>query len=202
MASKNQALESAKKYIFVMAFAGMFILGVFMMIARPWKNTSDEENIKLTNLQKILTDNYDVNYPENPRLVADKYCAIMKAFYGETYSKEEFRKMVEQLIKLYDEEFLALQTDYASTMEADVSQKMTDGYSISAYVIPDTDTDVSYFTQDGRNCAGMDLKFSIRNGTRTDEVFYTMIFRQEKETGRWKILGWQISNNQQTNLIG
>lgn len=202
MDSKNQAMESAKKYIVLMALGGMLVLGIFLMLARPWNKTSDEESMKLTPVQKITTDNLDLYYPENPRLVAEKFCAIMKALYGESYSKEEFAVMVEQLTKLYDEEFLALQTDYAATMETDVSQKLTDGYTISNYVIPDSETEVTYFIQDNRNCAGMDVTFSVRNGTRTEEVPYTFIFRKEKDTGRWKILGWQISDSGQTNLIG
>ena len=202
MSSKNQAIEKAKKYIVLMALAAMLILGAFTMLARPWKKTSDEETMKLTTVQKITTDNLDMYYPENPRLVMGKYCAIMKALYGETYNNDEFTIMVQQLMKLYDEEFLALQPDYIATMETDVSQKMTDGYTISNYVIPDSETEVTYFVQENRNCAGMDVTFSIRNGTQTDEVQYTFVFRKESDTGRWKILGWQIVDGRQTNLIG
>ena len=47
------------KYIVMMIFAAALILGVFLMISRPFGKKSDEDNMVLNKVQRITTDNLE-----------------------------------------------------------------------------------------------------------------------------------------------
>lgn len=181
------------KYIVMMIFAAALILGVFLMISRPFGKKSDEDNMVLNKVQRITTDNLEMYYPENERKVVSKYYEIMEVMYEESYSDEELTKMIDQLSILYDDELLMNQMDLISQMKDDVDQKKKDGYSIVAYNVPSDSDDVTFFNKDGRSCAGMEVSVNIRNGTHTEFNKYTFILRKD-DTGKWKILGWQLED--------
>lgn len=149
----------------------------------------------------VLQDDLTVSYPKDPRAVMVKYGDCMQALYNNDLNEATFEAVVDKLMQLYDNELLMNQTDYMTQTKQDVEQKKQDGYTIANVVIPDSDTKVTYFTQDGYECAGLETTFAIREGQKTATAIYTFILRKETNTGRWKIFGWKISDDQMIHLI-
>lgn len=173
-----------------MICAGMLVLGVFMVFNRNKKKTqSDEDNLVLTNVSRVTTMNLDINYPPTERDVVAKYGEIMQALYNETYEEKDLDIMADLLMKLYDPELLSNQTDYKAQLRQEVRQKKADGFTIQNYVTAEK-RDVVY-TKDalGREMAGLECLFSIRNATKIEATYYEFILRKDAD-GRWKIVGW------------
>lgn len=53
-------------------------------------------------------------------------------------------------------------------------------------------TDVEEFTEDGRKCARMYCTYSVKSGANYVSSKQVFILRRETETGRWKILGFDL----------
>ena len=149
----------------------------------------------------VLQDDLTVSYPKDPRAVMTKYGECMQALYNNELNEATFEAVVDKLMQLYDNDLLMNQTDYMMTTKQDVEQKKQDGYTLPTVVVPDSDKNVTYFSQDGYDCAGLELTFAIRDGQKTATAVYTYILRKEADTGYWKILGWKISDDQTIHLF-
>lgn len=161
----------------------------------------EEESVVLTNAQIIANTDLEANYPANERDVVSMYGRIMQVLYNETYEEKELEALAAQLQLLYDNELLLNQPNYVLQLKQEINQKKNDGFLIQNYVVPGKN-DVTFFTQDGRECAGMDVQFSVRNAARMEATFYVFILRKDETTGRWKIFGWQPKEDQSFNLFG
>ncbi|MBR0090334.1 MAG: hypothetical protein IJP92_01400 [Lachnospiraceae bacterium] len=202
MAGRKKSSSGAVKYIILAVFVVLVVLGVFLMLTlNRGSKQSDEDSMVLTKVQTVTTLDLNTNYPNNERDVVNMYGRIMQTLYNETYEDADLDAMAAQLQVLYDNELLLNQPNYVMQLKQEVAQKKTDGFVIQNYVVPEKN-DVTFFTQDGRECAGMDVQFSIRNATRLEATFYVFILRKEETTGRWKIFGWQPKEDQTFNLFG
>ena len=81
--------------------AGALILGVFFMMNNKGKSTKVAEN------QVLLERDLENAYPETPTEVVKLYWRFNKYMYNKKVSDGELQKLMKQLRKLYDEEFLA-----------------------------------------------------------------------------------------------
>lgn len=202
MAGRKKSSGGAVKYIILVVLAGLVALGVFLMLTlNRGSKQSDEDNLVLTKVQTVTTMDLEATYPNNERDVVNMYGRIMQTLYNETYEEKDLETMAAQLQLLYDNELLLNQPNYVMQLKQEVNQKKADGFTIQNYVVPEKN-DVTFFTQDGRECAGMDVQFSIRNGTRLEATFYVFILRKDETSGRWKIFGWQPKEDQTFNLFG
>ncbi|MBR0090867.1 MAG: hypothetical protein IJP92_04145 [Lachnospiraceae bacterium] len=202
MAGRKRQSSNTLKYIILVVIAALVALGIFLMLTINRGNRqSDEDNLVLTKVQTVTTMDLEANYPNSERDVVSMYGRIMQILYNETYEEEDLQKMATQLQVLYDSELLLNQPNYALQLKQEVNQKKTDGFTIQNYVVPEKEK-VTYFTQDGRECAGMDVEFFIRNVSRIEATNYVFILRKEETTGRWKIYGWQPREEQGVNIFG
>ena len=202
MAGRRKQSGGALKYIILVVVAALVALGIFLMLTINRGNKqSDEDNLVLTKVQTVTTMDLEANYPNNERDVVNMYGRIMQILYNETYEDADLQLMATQLQILYDNELLLNQPNYAMQLKQEINQKKTDGFTIQNYVVPEKN-EVTFFTQDGRECAGMDVLFSVRNATRIEATYYVFILRKDELTGRWKIFGWQPKEDQTIHLFG
>ena len=175
-----------KKWISILLICCLFA-SLTSCIKTPFKDVQDG----LAVLQDDLSVSYPKDpYPKDPRAVMVKYGECMQALYNDDLNEATFEAVVDKLTQLYDNDLLMNQTDYMTQTKQDVEQKKQDGYTLANVVIPDSDTKVTYFSQDSYECAGIETTFAIREGQKTATAIYTFILRKEMDTGRWKIFGW------------
>ena len=204
MANRRSSSSSgALKYVLLIALGGLVVLGVFLWFAFPPgpDEKSDEDSMVLTKVQTVTTMDLEANYPNNERDVVSMYGRIMQVLYNEEYDEKAIEAMATQLQVLYDSELILNQPSYFLQLQQEVAQKKADGFTIQNYVVPDKN-DVTFFTQDERECAGMEVLFSVRNATKIEATYYVFILRKEETTGRWKILGWEPKADQTIHLFG
>ena len=156
---------------------------------------SKEEETVVTDVQDVLLRNLDNDYPPTPREVMRYYSEIAKCLYNENYTEEQFEQMADKLLALYDEELAANnpRDQYLIDLKNEVKKFADNGYTIESYTTSRS-TDVEEFTEGGRKCARLYCTYSVKDGVEYKASKQVFILRRETETGRWKILGFELVN--------
>lgn len=201
MAKRRSSGSGLAKYIVIMFFAAMLVLGIFLALNRTrFKKQSEEDNLVLTKVQTITTMNLDMAYPANEREVVALWSRIEQTLYNEQYTDREQEEMCAQLMSLYDNDLLLNQPNYAAQLRREVEQKKEDGFTIQNYVVASKDDVIFFSDAEGFECAGLECMFTIMNGPIRQTLIYDFILRKD-ETGRWKIFGWMPKDDQTVHLI-
>lgn len=190
---ENNSVKSAiLKSIVLLALGAVVIVGLYFMFVGTKKDPG-EEQYNLTAVDEITTTNLEKNYPANPRKVVDLYANIMKVLYKEEYTDGQQDKMLEVLQGIMDDELLAGQSDFKKSIKNEVAERKKGDYSISNYIVQNSEPEV--LNVSGKKMCNVECLFSLRKGsTGTIANYYQFILRQD-EDGRWKILGWQVKQN-------
>lgn len=181
-------VKSAIIVVILVALVG----GYYFYLSNYMKN--DDETI-VTAVQDVLLRNLEDDYPPTPREVLKYYSDITKCLYNENYTEEQFEQMADKLLALYDEELAANnpREQYIQDLKEDVDEFLKSGYSIFSYQTSKS-TDVEEYTYEGRRCAKMYCIYSVQTGADYKSSKQIFILRKEVETGRWKILGFELVN--------
>ncbi len=190
---ENNSVKSAiLKSIVLLALGAVVIVGLYFMFVGTKKDPG-EEQYNLTAVDEITTTNLEKNYPANPRKVVDLYANIMKVLYKEEYTDGQQDKMLEVLQGIMDDELLAGQSDFKKSIKNELAERKKGDYSISNYIVQNSEPEI--LNVSGKKMCNVECLFSLRKGsTGTIANYYQFILRQDEE-GRWKILGWQVKQN-------
>ena len=173
--------------------------GYYFYLSNYMKN--DDETI-VTAVQEVLLKNLEDDYPPTPREVLKYYSDITKCLYNEDYTEEQLGQMADKLLALYDEELAANnpREQYIKDLKEDVDEFLQSGYSIFSYQTSKS-TDVEEYTYEGRRCAKMYCIYSVQTGADYKSSKQIFILRKETETGRWKILGFELVNPEEKTVL-
>ena len=172
------------------------VLGVFLALnLREENGVFSKGNKQNTEAQAILSKDMDRNYPAIVREVVRFYSRISKCYHNETISEEEFTGLVELQRKLFDEEFLnnnPIDT-FTNNLAAEIDAAKSRNYVMATYRVQKQSSVKTW--QDGENhfasivaCYTMNSK--DEGYTRTYQEFLL----REDEAGRWKIVGWRLTD--------
>lgn len=188
-------VKSAIIIVILVALVG----GYYFYLSNCMKN--DDETI-VTAVQEVLLKNLEDDYPPTPREVLKYYSDITKCLYNEDYTGEQLGQMADKLLALYDEELAANnpREQYIKDLKEDVDEFLQSGYSIFSYQTSKS-TDVEEYTYEGRRCAKMYCIYSVQTGADYKSSKQIFILRKETETGRWKILGFELVNPEEKTVL-
>ena len=203
MAGRKKAGSGALKFILLILFGGMLVLGIFMVLNRDkGKKQTNEESMVLSRVQELTTLNLDTIYPSNERDVVTLFGRSMQVLYNDEVTDQQIEDVAEKLLQVYDFELIGNQGNYPAQLHAEIKRKKADGITIQNYVVVEKNR-VQYFRDEaGYECAGVECTFSVRQGTALQPIIYVFICRKEPDSGRWKIFGWLPKEDQSVNLFG
>ena len=148
------------------------ISGTFYMVNSNSQKKVQKEKT-LTDIQKITSKDLDKNYPQTPREVVKLYNKILSCYYKENYTDKELDGLVEQALKLFDDELAA------------------NNYSDQGITMAQTDVcdsnDVKYITDNGKKIAYVRASYFMKEGSSYSKTYQDYVLRQD-EKGCWKIL--------------
>lgn len=159
--------------------------------------TDDTETQVTTELgsetEKLTQKDLDTKYPATPSEVVKLYWRFNKCMYNTKMSDEEFEQLLEQLRKLYDEEFLAREENSWENMLANF-KKDRDDYMDNDKVIAmyriEPSSSGEYGTVDDKEYAIMMATIMVKQKAKRTSVVERFMCRLDKN-GYWKILGWE-----------
>jgi len=153
--------------------------------------SKEEETVKITAVQDVMSRNLNTNYPSTPKEVIKYFAEITKCFYNETMTDEELMSLADRMMFIYDDELTANKDyiSYITDLKSDISIYKENGYRISSYS-PSPSTDVEFFTQDGYEWARTWCMFNVKSSTDLKSIQNVFILRKD-EKGHWRIYGWE-----------
>ncbi len=184
-------MGKAKKVIIVIIMVAL--VGGYYFYLSNYGNKEAETVV--TAVQDVLLKDLENDYPPTPREVLKYYSDITKCLYNENYTAEQLEQMADKLLALFDEELAANnpRDQYIMDLKNEVKEFEDNGYTIASYTTSRS-TDVEEFTEDGRKCARMYCTDAVKSGVDIKSLKQVFILRRETETGRWKILGFELVN--------
>lgn len=184
-------MGKAKKAIIVIVLVAL--VGGYYFYLSNFHGKEDETIV--TAVQDVLLRNLDDDYPPTQREVLKYYSDITKCLYNEDYTEAQLEQMADKLLALYDAELAANnpREQYIMDLKNEVKKFEENGYTIASYTTSRS-TDVEEFTENGRRCAKLYCTYSVKAGVDVKSSKQVFILRKETETGRWKILGFELVN--------
>lgn len=195
---KKKNASSAIKSIVVVAIMACLIVLAYYHSANKTKEIK-EENTQISAADEVLLRNMDNNYPPSPKEVIKYYSDLTKCLYNEECSDEDIEKLAYRALLLYDDELANNQewNRYLTDLKSEIATKRSQEYAIMSYSVS-ASTDVTYFEKDGYECASLYCTYNIRNGANPGSVEELFILRRDAN-GHWRILGWDLSEEEQAD---
>lgn len=175
------------------------VVGYYSYLSHRNAESKTQEATELSEVTSILSKDFENDYPVTPRAVLKWYNRIIAAYYSEEYSDEELVAMADQARCLLDDDLLALNSRdrYLVALKADISDYKDRNRMIVSSTVSDT-KEVEYKTVNGYECAYISAYYFIREGSTYDRTYEDFCLRKD-ENGKWKILSWQLSQEDDTN---
>lgn len=169
------------------------IVGVYAFVTGRAK--SERESAALTAVDRILTRDLVNHYPGTPKEVIKYYSEIVRCFYSSDTSDEDLERLGLRARELFDAELLENneQQDYLIKLKADVQEFKRNNLALVNIAVADS-VNVDIFQEDGFDFARLGCGFSIAESGRTRQVVVVYLLRRD-ENKRWKIYGWEDSQN-------
>lgn len=179
-------MKKARAAIVVVVLVAL-IVGCFYYVAnRNPEKTAD--NVELTEVQKVITKDFEKNYPATPREVVKTYNRIITCFYNETYTEEELYALGDQARMLFDEELLESnpRDTYFKSLKMEIEEYKEFSRTIKSSAVCSSN-EVETKTVDGVEYAYVQASYFIKDGNSYERTYQMYVLREDEE-GRWKIL--------------
>ena len=173
------------------------VCGCFYLVSEQNKS-SVEDNVQLTNVQKITTRNLETDYPATPREVVKLFNKILKCYYGETWTDQEIKDLTSQAWNLFDPKLQEQnpKENYLISVQLEVQDYKERGRSISQTSV--CDSNEVKFIQDGEDeIAYVSASYFIKDGKQHNNTHEMYVLRKDEE-GRWRILVFYQIEEEQT----
>lgn len=183
---KRVGIVVAALVIITLVCAGYYV------VTKKAKETNKDSS-KLTEVQLIITKNLVDDYPPTARQVVSYYNRIIKAYYKENYSAEEFDKLVDQTRSLFDTELLDNnpREAYVAALKSDIASYQSNSRVIESSDVSDS-RDIKYVNDSEKddNLAFVDSSYFMKEGKSTFTKTYMQFVLRKDDSGKWKILGF------------
>ena len=180
------------------------ILGIFFMMNNKGSSTK-----KAGEGQLLMEKDLETAYPETPTEVVKLYWRYLKNMYNKKTSDKDVSKMMKQLRKLYDEEFLA---DKKNSEEEMLKNFLKDrenrgNETIVSAVVEKYDSVKVEKGKDKKKYATVIVAVHTKTSGKSATSFESFRCRLEenkkkKKNKKWKILGWKSATQQEAMDAG
>ena len=182
---------SGLKAFVLVAFIAILVIAYYYQISNRVVESKAEEQ-SISEVQEILLQDLDSNYPPSPKELVKYYASITKCFYDGNYTEEEFSLLAKKSRELFDTELIGNQSeeDYLADLKSDIENYKIQAMTVSSYSVS-ASADVEYSTTDKQELASLYCMFTLRQESKLLTTREKFILRKDKY-GHWKILGWTL----------
>lgn len=186
-----------KKYralIVIMIIVGLSVVYYYYLSTNS-KSAGNEKKKVSSEIQELINEDFDKNYPPTPREVVDIFSRILTCYYEGKCSDDEIMSLVLQSRKLFDEELLEKNPldDYVDNLKAEIEQYKAEGKKISTYIV-EKNGEIDFKTFQSHYYSMVDCAYYIKSKSGTSRTIETYTLRKDSD-GKWKILYWSLTDN-------
>ena len=174
-------------------------VGYYAYLSRRNDSVSADDSVELSEVQAIISKDFDKNYPATPRAVVKWYNRIITAYYAEEFTQEELEQMADQARKLMDDELL--QYNPKDTYIASLNLEIEDYHNRQRVIVSSSVSEsgeVQYKKINGYECAFVSAYYFVREGSSYTRTYEDFCLRKDSD-GNWKILTWRLSTEDEIN---
>ena len=181
-------MKKVRIVIIAVVLVGLVCGGFYYMSSK--KDVSVENKTELTTLDKLILKDLESNYPSTPRAVVKLYNQIITCYYSAEFKDDEFEKLVDQALLLFDDELKAKnpKDEYMKTLSNEIEEYKTKDKTISQTAVCSSN-DVLYRNANGDEIAYVNASYFIKEGKEHVKTYEQYVLRKD-EKGNWKILGY------------
>ena len=175
------------------------VVGYYAYLSRRNDSVSADDSVELSEVQAIISKDFDKNYPATPRAVVKWYNRIITAYYAEEFTQEELEQMADQARKLMDDELL--QYNPKATYVASLNLEIEDYHNRQRVIVSSSVSEsgeVQYKKINGYECAFVSAYYFVREGSSYTRTYEDFCLRKDSD-GNWKILTWRLSTEDEIN---
>lgn len=175
------------------------VVGYYAYLSRRNDSVSADDSVELSEVQAIISKDFDKNYPATPRAVVKWYNRIITAYYAEEFTQEELEQMADQARKLMDDELL--QYNPKDTYVASLNLEIEDYHNRQRVIVSSSVSEsgeVQYKKINGYECAFVSAYYFVREGSSYTRTYEDFCLRKDSD-GNWKILTWRLSTEDEIN---
>lgn len=196
--------QGTKVFTLVMFLIAIAALGVFTYLSD--KSSNNRNNTDVSEKDILLGYDMDGQYPKTARDAVVLHCRYMKYIYGEEfekdYTEDDLFAMNEKMRLLYDEELLGINSPeiQLQMMKDEIALYKANKQRYVSYT-PSEVSQIEYNTDNGIEYAKMRVSVAMTIDGASFSADEEYILRKDAE-GKWKILGWQAINQNDTTEEG
>ncbi|MDE7327924.1 MAG: hypothetical protein K2N63_16880 [Lachnospiraceae bacterium] len=179
--------------VIVMLLVGAAIVAAYFIVSAR-KNKENYEGGNRTEVDILLEKDLDKSYPLTSREVVKFYSRILKCYYNKKLTQEQLEDLLDQMRKLFDEEFLAENPRDSHLMELqeEISDFAARKCQITSYQVEQNGNIVTW-TDEGKEYARVIASYTEKEDRHYLKVYEEFILRKDSG-GKWKILGWYLTD--------
>lgn len=176
----------------VVLISAALIVGYYFYLSTRSDKGAEGQNAEETEVEKVISFDLEEKYPSTPRAVIKYYNRILKCFYNEELTEEEFLSLIDKQSALFDKELLENnpKTSMVQNVRADIKEFKAQKRTIRSESLCGSN-EVIYKTIDGRDCAYVTCSYFMRVGSEHESTLQRYVLRRD-EGGKWKILVYYI----------
>lgn len=183
-----------KKYrvlIVIMILVGLSVVYYYYLSTNSKSAGSKKKKVS-SEIQKLINEDFDKNYPATPREVVDVFSRILTCYYEGKCSDDEIMSLVLQSRKLFDDELIDKNPldEYVDNLKAEIDQYKAEGKKISTYIV-EKNGEVDFKTFQSHYYSMVDCAYYIKGKSGTSRTMETYTLRKDSN-GKWKILYWSL----------
>lgn len=194
--------KSKKKTVSTIGFMIVFsiiVIALYYLINTRTSPLFKDSASSMSEVEKLLNKDISNSYPASPREVLKRYSRIAQNYYNENLSDEQIEALSNQMLYLLDEELITNKTkeDYLIDLKVEITSFKKAGRTLMTYGVEDSES-VVYWENDKKEFASLVVSFTLKEGSDYIKLLEDFILRKDEE-GRWKILGWELSDKTKIN---
>jgi hypothetical protein len=188
-------MKKTVKLFFIAAVMIAVVVGYYFHLTSR-NATSVETQASLTEVQKVIAQDLDKDYPQTPREVVKLYSRIISCYYNEECTDEELTSLAKMARTLMDAQLQENNPEdtFLEQVKNEVASYKNDGKTISNTSLS-ASNDVVYKTIEGRECAYVDVIYYIKQGTSLTASAETYLLRKD-ENDCWRILAFYLTQQE------
>lgn len=181
--------------IVMLLVAGAIVAGYFIVSQK--RNKENYEGGERGEVDILLEKDLDSSYPLTSREVVKFYSRILKCYYNEELTQAQLEGLLDQMRLLFDREFLEEnpRDSHLAELQEEIKRFAEDQCTITSYQVQQNSNIVTW-TDEGRDYARVVVSYTqyIQKKEKTFLRVYEEFILRKDEAGKWKILGWYLSD--------
>lgn len=173
----------------VISIGAVVLVMIFVNQSKQADKLKETSLEKLSEVEEMLEMDFDKDYPETPRALAQLHGDMTRLLYSGV-EDDEIKGLAVKVRDLYDDEFLdsSSEEQYLTNLYTDIALWNQADRRISYNLVVNEEDEEAY-ELDGKEYATAFISFTIIEKGQTSEL-RRYIMRKDIDD-KWKILGWE-----------